>query len=382
MARPTIDHRGPEFEVLTDQILEQIRPVFGTKAPVIIFAGSGTGGWEAALVNTLSPGEQVVCCETGYFSQQWSKVAAAFGLKVTTIPGNWRHGADSAQLAATLREDRRHDIKAVMVVHNETSTGVLSRVDHVREAIDAARHPALLLVDAVSSIGSIEYRHDEWKVDVTVSASQKGLMLPPGLGFNAISRKAFRAAQTARLPKWYWSWDQMLGANAELAFPFTPATNLLFGLSTALEMLAEEGLPAVFGRHIRYGEATRLAVRTWGLEVLCEREDEYSPVVTAALLPRPFDAEAIRRIVLNDFDMSLGVGLSNLNRRVFRIGHLGHWNDLALIGTLGGIELGLKRAGIPVEESGLLAASEFLATAVPSGDLGQAVNGNRSTSRK
>jgi alanine-glyoxylate transaminase / serine-glyoxylate transaminase / serine-pyruvate transaminase len=360
ISRPTIDHRGPEFATLAGELLEDVRPVFGTAGNVVVYPSSGTGAWEAALVNTLSPGDRVLCFETGHFSTLWADLAAAFGLDVAVLPGDWRRGAQPEALAAELADDPEHSIKAVMLVHNETSTGVTSRVGDVRQALDAASHPSLLLVDAISSLGSIDYRHDEWGVDVTVACSQKGLMLPPGLGFNAISGKALAASAAASLPRFYWDWRPIIAANVKGAWPYTPATNLLYGLREALRMLAEEGLPAVFARHLRHAEATRRAVRAWGLEVLCTDDREYSPVLTAVLLPEGYDADAVRRLILDDFDVSLGGGLAKLTSRIFRIGHLGHFNDAALIGTLGSIELGLVRANVPINRGGLDAALDHL----------------------
>jgi alanine-glyoxylate transaminase/serine-glyoxylate transaminase/serine-pyruvate transaminase len=368
IAQPTIDHRGPEFAALASSVLEEVRPVFGTAGPVVIYSSSGTGAWEAALVNTLSPGDRVLCFETGYFSSLWAEQASAFGLAVEVLPGDWRHGADPDALATQLADDRHHDIRAVMVVHNETSTGVTSRVGEIRRVLDEATHPALLLVDAISSLGSIDYRHDEWGVDVTVSCSQKGLMLPPGLGFNAVSEKARAASATARLPKSYWDWGPVLTANVHGSWPYTPATNMLFGLREALRMLGEEGLPVVFARHVRHAEATRQAVGAWGLDVVCLDAREYSPVLTGVLLPEGHDADAARRVILDEFDLSLGAGLGKLAGRVFRIGHLGHFNDASLIGTLGGVELGLLRAGMPIKVGGVSAALDHLA--VPPGQAG------------
>jgi alanine-glyoxylate transaminase / serine-glyoxylate transaminase / serine-pyruvate transaminase len=360
MAAPTIDHRGPEFAELTKALLPALGPVFGTTAPVVIYPSSGTGAWEAALVNTLSPGDRVLIGETGQFSTLWAELAGRVGLEVEVIPGDWRRGVDPAAVGERLAADTERAIKAVCVVHNETSTGVTSRVPDVRAAIDAAGHPALLLVDTISSLASIDYRHDEWGVDVTVAGSQKGLMLPPGLGFNAVSEKALAASRSAGLPRSYWDWAPILDANARGFFPYTPATNLLYGLREALAMLSEEGLPAVFARHQRHAAATRAAVRTWGLEVLCADEREYSGSLTAVLLPTGHDADAVRRIILERFDMSLGTGLGRLAGTVFRIGHLGHFNDLTLAGTLAGVQMGLQLAGVPIKPGGLDAALEHL----------------------
>ncbi|WP_433278228.1 pyridoxal-phosphate-dependent aminotransferase family protein [Pseudonocardia xinjiangensis] len=360
MAAPTIDHRGPEFAELTKALLPALGPVFGTTGPVVIYPSSGTGAWEAALANTLGPGDRVLIGETGQFSTLWAELAGRLGLDVEVIPGDWRHGVVPDAVGARLTADTEHVIKAVCVVHNETSTGVTSRVPAVRAAMDAAGHPALLLVDTISSLASIDYRHDEWGVDVTVAGSQKGLMLPPGLGFNAVSEKALAASRSAGLPRSYWDWAPILDANTRGFFPYTPATNLLYGLREALAMLDEEGLPAVFARHQRHAAATRAAVRTWGLEVLCADDREYSGSLTAVLLPDGHDADEVRRIILDRFDMSLGTGLGRLAGTVFRIGHLGHFNDLTLAGTLGGVQMGLQLAGVPIKPGGVDAALEHL----------------------
>jgi len=360
IAAPTIDHRGPDFAELGLDVLQRIRPVFGTSGPVIIYPASGTGAWEAALVNTLSPGDRVLAFETGHFATLWRGMAEKLGLTVDFVPGDWRRGVDPEVVAERLAEDDTHTIAAVMVVHNETATGVTSRVPDIRAAIDDAGHPALLLVDTISSLASIDYRHEEWGVDVTVSGSQKGLMLPPGLSFNAVSEKALAAAERARLPRSYWDWAPILEANRQGYFPYTPATNLLYGLREALLMLEEEGLPAVFARHDRHAEATRRAVTGWGLEVLCADEREYSSSLTAVLLPEQYDADKVRQIILERFDMSLGTGLGRLAGRVFRIGHLGHFNDLTLAGTLSGVEMGLVAAGVPVQRGGVAAALAYL----------------------
>jgi alanine-glyoxylate transaminase/serine-glyoxylate transaminase/serine-pyruvate transaminase len=373
MDHPTIDHRGPEFQALARQVLAGIRPVFQTDRPVVIYPASGTGAWEAALVNTLSPGDAVLMVETGHFATLWKKLAERLGLEPAFIAGDWRHGVDAAQVEARLREDKAHAFKAVCVVHNETSTAVTSDIAAVRRAIDAAGHPALLLVDTISSLGSLDYRHDAWGVDVTVAGSQKGLMLPPGLSFNAISDKALAASKTARLPKSYWAWDEMLAANANGWFPFTPATNLLYGLAEAIDILMEEGLDAVFARHARHAEATRAAVRAWGLELLCANPAEYSNALTAVLMPAGHDADAFRRTVLQHFNMSLGQGLTKVAGKVFRIGHLGDFNDLTLVGTLGGVEMGLALAGVPHREGGVQAAMASLrASAAPPGAVRRA----------
>jgi alanine-glyoxylate transaminase/serine-glyoxylate transaminase/serine-pyruvate transaminase len=361
ISMPTIDHRGPEFAAMVTDLLPRLRAIFDSSGPVVIYPSSGTGAWEAAMVNTLSRGDRVVTFDTGQFAVLWRDVATDLGLEVTTIPGDWRRGADPEQLAAELVADPGHSIRAVMVVHSETSTGVCSRIPEIRRVLDDAGHPALLFVDAVSSLAAAEYHHDAWGVDVTVSGSQKGLMLPPGLGFNAISAKALAANADAKLSRSYWDWQSILDFNARGFFPYTPPTNLLYGLREALTMLEEETLPAVTARHERHGEATRRAVRAWGLEVLCVDEREYSPVVTAVLLPDGHDADALRASILDDFDMSLGAGLGRMAGRVFRIGHLGHFNDLSLIGTIGGVEMGLRRSSVPSTPGGLAAAVEYLA---------------------
>jgi len=361
MAKPTIDHRGPEFKALGLEVLEGVRPVFKTVGPVVIFASSGTGAWEAGLVNTLSPGDKVLMFETGHFATLWKNMAVRLGLEVDFVPGDWRHGVDPAVVEAKLAGDKSHRIKSVNVVHNETSTGVTSRIGDIRKAIDKTGHPALFMVDTISSLGSIDYRHDEWGVDVTVGCSQKGLMLPPGLGFNAISAKALAASKSAKLPRSYWAWDEMIANNREGFFPASPATNLLYGLRESLRMLAAEGLENVFARHIRCGEATRRAVRAWGMEILCLNPEEYSPVLTAVMMPGDKGADAYRASVLDQFNMSLGSGLGILKDRVFRIGHLGDFNDLSLIGTLGGVEMGFALVGVPYQRGGVMAAMEYLA---------------------
>jgi alanine-glyoxylate transaminase / serine-glyoxylate transaminase / serine-pyruvate transaminase len=362
MDRAVIDHRGPEFEKLGHEVLEGLKSVFRTTSPVLIFPASGTGAWEAAIVNTLSPGDRALLFETGHFSQLWRQVVERFGVEVEYVPGNWRSGASPSEVEARLTADKQHSLKAVMVVHNETSTGVTSRVAEVRQAMNRARHPALLLVDTISSLGSIDYRHDEWEVDVTVAGSQKGLMLPPGLSFNAVSPKALSANSRARLPRSYWDWKEMMAPNRAGFFPFTPATNLLFGLREALSMLLEEGLTNVFRRHDRHAAATRAAVRAWGLTIVCEDPREYSSSLTAVFMPEGHDADQLRKIILEKFDMSLGAGLSQLARKVFRIGHLGSFNDLMLAGTLSGVEMGLRLAGVPHRGGGVLAALDILAT--------------------
>lgn len=361
IARPTIDHRGPEFRELVLELLPALARLFGTSGPVIIYPSSGTGAWEAALVNTLAPGARVLAFETGHFATLWAEMATRLGLVVDLVPGDWRHGVDPEQVHERLCADRLHEISAVMVVHNETSTGVTSRIPEIRGAIDAAGHPALLLVDTISSLGSIEYRHDEWGVDVTVGGSQKGLMLPPGLGFNAISERARTAATHGGFPRSYLDWGPILAANEQGMFPYTPATNLLFGLREALRMLEAETLPAVFARHQRHAAATRQAVRAWGLELVCVDPREHSGSLTAILLPESHDADALRRLILDRFDLSLGAGLGRLSRRAFRIGHMGDLNDLMLCGALCGVEMGLTLSGVPIEGSGVQAALARLA---------------------
>lgn len=361
IAMPTIDHRGPEFAALGQECVAGMKRVFQTEETVVVYPSSGTGAWEAALLNTLSPGDAVIMFETGHFATLWRQMAERLGLDVEFVPGDWRHGVDPAMVEEKMAADRAHRLKAVCVVHNETSTGVTSRIAEIRAAIDRARHPALFMVDTISSLASIDYRHDDWKVDVTVGGSQKGLMLPPGLGFNAVSRRALAANKTARLPRSYWDWQAMLETGRTGFFPYTPATNLLFGLRESLKMLLEEeGLTAVFRRHARHAEATRRAVAAWDLEVLCADPHEYSSSLTAVLVPEGFDADRLREIILEAFDMSLGTGLGKLKGRIFRIGHLGHFNDLMLCGTLSGIEMGLHRAGIPHRHGGVTDALEYL----------------------
>jgi alanine-glyoxylate transaminase/serine-glyoxylate transaminase/serine-pyruvate transaminase len=362
MDRAVIDHRGPDFAKLGHEVLDGLKGVFRTTSPVLIFPASGTGAWEAAIVNTLSPNDRVLLFETGHFSRLWRQLAERFGVQVDYVPGNWRTGASPSEVEARLTADTQHTLKAVMVVHNETSTGVTSNVAEIRQAMNRARHPALLLVDTISSLGSMDYRHDEWEVDVTVAGSQKGLMLPPGLSFNAISQKALSANSHARLPRSYWDWNEMLVPNRAGFFPFTPATNLLFGLREALAMLQEEGLPNVFRRHARHAAATRAAVRVWGLNIVCEDPREYSSSLTAVFMPEGYDADQLRQIILEKFDMSLGAGLSQLAHKVFRIGHLGSFNDLMLAGTLSGVEMGLRFAGVPHHGGGVTAALNTLAT--------------------
>ena len=360
MAQPTIDHRGPEFAALGREVLEGVRAVFKTSGPVVIFPSSGTGAWEAALINTLSPGDKVLAFEIGEFSRLWSEMARKLGLDVDVVPTDWTRGVDPEIAEAKLSEDKGRQIRAVMVVHNETSTGSTSQIASIRRAIDRVGHPALLLVDAVSSLGSIDLRHDEWGIDVTVTGSQKGLMLPPGLGFNAISEKALAASRHAGFAKSYWAWEPMLGPNQTGFFPYTPATNLLYGLREALKMLHEEGLENVFQRHARLAGAARAAVKAWGLEILCRYPEEYSNVLTTIMLPAGHDADEFRKIVVARFNMSLGAGLGRLKGRAFRIGHLGDFNELMLAGTLCGVEMGLELAGIPFSRGGVDAAMASL----------------------
>jgi alanine-glyoxylate transaminase / serine-glyoxylate transaminase / serine-pyruvate transaminase len=359
--QPIIDHRGPEFAELGRQVLGGLKKVFRTSGPVIVFPSSGTGGWEAALANTLSPGDRALMFETGHFATLWRAMAQRLGLEIEWIPGDWRRGVDPAQLEERLRRDPQHQIRAVCAVHNETSTGVTTRIGELRSAIDSAKHPALFMVDTISSLGSIDYRHDEWRVDVTVGGSQKGLMLPPGLSFNAISAKAQEASRRAGLNRAYWDWTAMLEANQTGYFPYTPATNLLFGLRESLRMLEEEGLDNVFARHARHAEATRIAVRAWGLELNSIDPREHSNSLTAVLMPAGHDEAKLRAMILDRFDMSLGQGLGKAKGKLFRIGHLGYFNDLMLCGTLAGVEMGLQLAGVPSRTGGVTAAMEFLA---------------------
>ncbi len=361
LSRPTIDHRGPEFAKLSLEVLDGLKRIFQTSGHVVIYPSSGTGAWEAALVNTLSPGDRVLMFETGHFATLWRNMAVALGLEVDFVPTDWRHGVDPEVVEQKLVEDKNHRIKSVMAVHNETSTGVTSQIPPVRAAMDRADHPALLMVDTISSLASIDYRHQEWEVDVTVGCSQKGLMLPPGLGLNAISEKALQTVKSAKLPRSFWDWEAMLAANKIGFFPYTPATNLLYGLQEAIHMLEEEGLPNVFARHDRHAEATRRAVSAWGLEVLCADPQEYSSSLTAVMMPEGYDADALLDTILKKFDMCLGIGLGKVKGKIFRIGHLGHFNDLMLAGTLSGIEMGLSLAGIPFSKGGDAAALDYLA---------------------
>jgi len=360
LSRPTIDHRGPEFALIAREAIEGLRRVFQTSGAVVIYPSSGSGAWEAALVNTLSPGDKVLMFETGYFATLWRNIAVRLGLQVDFVPGDWRHGVDPDLVEAKLTEDRERAVKAVAIVHNETSTAVASRVGDVRRRMNDTGHPALLMVDTISSLAAIDFRHDEWGVDVSVGCSQKGLMLPPGLGFNAISEKALGASKSARLPRAYWDWEPMIKENEAGFFPYTPATNLLFGLREAVHMLLEEGLPSVFARHNRHAEATRRAVKAWGLELVPLNPAEYSSSVTAVMMPAGHDADALRKTILNRFDMSLGAGLGQWKGKIFRVGHLGDFNDLMLAGTLSGLELGLAVSGVPFSRGGVTAALDYL----------------------
>jgi alanine-glyoxylate transaminase/serine-glyoxylate transaminase/serine-pyruvate transaminase len=359
--RPVMDHRGAEFASIVKESLEGMRKIVQTRGQVVMYPASGSGAWEAAIVNTVSPGDRVLMFETGHFSRLWRQVAERFGIHIDYLPGTWRTGAVIADIEAKLSDDKEHQYKAVMVVHNETSTGTTSKISEIRRTMNRLGHPALLMVDAVSSLGSIEYRHDEWEVDVMIASSQKGLMLPPGLAFNAISEKAMIANKTAKLPRSYWDWPEVLELSRNGFFPYTPSINLICGLREAVQMLLEEGLPNVFSRHQRHGHATRAAVRAWGLELVCEEPTEYSNTVTAVFAPEGHSADVLRATILDNFDMSLGAGLSKLANKVFRIGHLGHFNDLMLAGTLAGVEMGLRQSGIPHTEGGIMAALDCLA---------------------
>ena len=364
MNRAVLDHRGPEFAELGLNVLRDIKPVFGTKSHVIIFPSSGTGAWEAALVNTLSSGDKVLMFETGQFASLWLELAGKLGIEVEFVEGDWRSGVNADQVEEKLRADINHTYKAICIVHNETSTGVTSNVPNVRAAMDATRHPALLMVDTISSLGSVPYHHDAWGVDVTVSGSQKGLMLPPGLGFNAISDKALQVSKSNGLARSYWDWQAMIANNESGYFPYTPATNLLYGLQESLTMLSEEGLDKVFSRHDRMAAATRRAVQAWGLEVLCKNPDEYSSVLTGVVMPDGIDADEVRKVILDNFDMSLGTGLGKMNGRIFRIGHLGEINELTLIGALAGVEMGLSLADVPHQKGGVAQAMSYLTATV------------------
>ena len=366
MDMPVIDHRGPEFQELGKRVLTGIKTIFKTKNPVFIYPTSGTGAWEAALSNAFSPGDKILMFETGHFATLWKNMAVKLGLNPEFIASDWRTGANPNVIEERLRADTKNEIKAVCIVHNETSTGITSPVAEIRKAIDAAKHPALFMCDTVSSLASIDYRQDEWNIDVTVCGSQKGLMLPPGLGFTAVSEKALKASKSSKLAKSFFSWDDMAGPNAAGFFPYTPATNLFYGLAEAIDMLHEEGLDRVFARHKRHAEATRRAVTGWGLEILCRDPKCYSPVVTAILMPAGHEADAFRKTVLDHFDMSLGAGLSKVQGKVFRIGHLGDTNDLTILGAIAGVEMGFEVAGVPHKKGGAQAAMEYLAAAAKS----------------
>ena len=365
MDMPVIDHRSAEFGELGKAVLSGSQKIFKTASPVIIYPSSGTGAWEAAIVNTLSPGDKVLMVETGHFATLWRQMAARWGVEVDFIPGDWRRGVDPAMIEEKLAADTAHQIKAVMVVHNETSTGATSRIGEVRAAMDRAKHPALLMVDTISGLASADFRFDEWKVDVAVSCSQKGFMLPPGLGFNAVSDRARAVAKTNKMPRSFWDWEDMLKLNANGFFPYTPATNLLYGLREAIAMLLEEGLDEVFARHQRLAAATRAAVQHWGLEVLCQEPRDYSPVLTAVLMPPGHDADQFRQVVLDNYNMSLGSGLSKVAGKVFRIGHLGECNELTLMAALSGVEMGLRVAGVPHRAGCVDAAMALLEQPMP-----------------
>ena len=360
MSYPTIDHRGPDFAEIAKRVLDRIKRIFKTTQPVVMYPASGTGAWEAAIVNTLNPGDKILMFETGQFSYLWAEQAKKFSLVVDFVPGDWRYGADPKIVEQKLSEDKGHKIKALLVLHNETATGIVSNIGKIRKAMDSAKHPALLLVDTISSLASIDYRHDEWKVDVTIAGSQKGLLLPPGLSFNAISQKALDAYSKSTMQKAYWDWKPMLENNKNGFFPYTPSTNLIFGLDEALNILMEEGLENIFKRHARLAEATRIAVKAWGLEILAKNPEEYSNTITAVLLPDGYDADNLRKMILDDFNMSLGMGLNKIKGKVFRIGHLGDFNDLMLAGVLAGVEMGLKKNKIPYKSGGLMSAIDYL----------------------
>lgn len=365
MARPILDHRGPEFQAMSQRVLDKVKAIFKTRNPVIIFPSSGTGAWEAALVNTMSPGDQVLMVETGQFATLWKNMAVKLGLQPEFIATDWRSGVDAGEVEARLKADGERKIKAVCIVHNETATGCRSNIKAVRDALDASGHPALLMVDTISSLAVTDLQHDAWGIDVTISGSQKGLMMPPGLSFNAVSDKALAAAKSAKLPKAYWNWDDMLANNASGFYPYTPATGLLYGLDVAIDMLNEEGLESVFARHEKLAEATRRAVNAWGLEVLCTKPADYSPAVTAVLMPDGYNADQFRKLVLERFDMSLGTGLGKVAGKVFRIGHLGDTNELTILGALSGVEMGLSIAGVPHRRGGVAAAMDYLAGCAP-----------------
>ena len=360
MDRAVIDHRGPAFGELSRGVLEKLKSVFKTSSPVVMYPGSGTGAWEAAIVNTLNVGDKVLFFETGEFSFRWYEQAKKLKIDAEIVPGDWRHGIDPKVVAQKLSDDKEKKIKAVCVLHNETSAGITNNIAQIRKAIDSVNHPALFMVDVISSLASIDYRHDEWKVDVTVGGSQKGLLLPPGLSFNAISDKALAASKQAKMPKHYWDWQAMLDNNKTGFYPYTPATTLIYGLDEALDMLMEEGLDNVFARHARLAEATRLTVKAWGLEVLCKNPAEYSNTLTTVLVPEGHDADNLRKVILDEFDMSLGASFNKVKGKVFRIGHLGDLNEIMLMGVLAGVEMGLSRAKIPFKAGGIMAALQYL----------------------
>ena len=360
MDYPTIDHRGPEFANLAQTCIEGMQSIFKTKSNVIIYPASGTGAWEAALVNTVREDDLVLMVETGHFASLWNKMALRLGIKTEFLETDWRRGVEPEKLFERLQKDTKKQIKAVCVVHNETSTGCTSRIEEVRKALNSANHDALLMVDTISGLASMEYKHDEWGVDVTVSGSQKGLMLPPGLSFNAISDKALKIAKTSGMRRSYWDWEEQIEANKSGSFPYTPAINLLYGLKEAINMLHEEGLDNVFKRHEKHAVATRAAVQAWGFENVCKEEKDFSNVLTAVMLPENHNADNLRKIILENLNMSLGGGLSKFAGKVFRIGHLGDFNDLMLMGTLNGIEIGFEMAGIPFQKGGIAKATEIL----------------------
>ena len=360
MDRAVIDHRGPEFAEISKSVLEKLKSVFKTTAPVIMYPGSGTGAWESAIVNTLNVGDKVLFFETGEFSIRWYDQAKQLKIDAEIVPGDWRHGIDPKVVAERLAADKDKKIKAVCVLHNETSTGIVNNIGEIRKAIDSVNHPALFMVDVISSLASIDYRHEEWKVDVTVGGSQKGLLLPPGLSFNAISHKALEASKKATMPKHYWDWHAMLENNKTGFYPYTPATTLIYGLDEALDMLMEEGLDNVFARHARLAEATRLAVKAWGLEILCKNPAEYSNTLTTVLLPEGYDADNLRKTILDEYNMSLGASFNKVKGKVFRIGHLGDLNEIMLMGVLSGVEMGLTKAKVPFKAGGIMAALQYL----------------------
>ena len=360
MDRAVIDHRGPEFAEISKSVLEKLKSVFKTTAPVIMYPGSGTGAWESAIVNTLNVGDKVLFFETGEFSIRWYDQAKQLKIDAEIVPGDWRHGIDPKVVAERLAADKDKKIKAVCVLHNETSTGIVNNIGEIRKAIDSVNHPALFMVDVISSLASIDYRHEEWKVDVTVGGSQKGLLLPPGLSFNAISHKALEASKKATMPKHYWDWHAMLENNKTGFYPYTPATTLIYGLDEALDMLMEEGLDNVFARHARLAEATRLAVKAWGLEILCKNPAEYSNTLTTVLLPEGYDADNLRKTILDEYNMALGASFNKVKGKVFRIGHLGDLNEIMLMGVLSGVEMGLTKAKVPFKAGGIMAALQYL----------------------